>query len=338
MQTVGPVTLTLNALTTQRDPSQNVGSQSVAVQVQNASVFVLQVVSDGNLYNLQAFTAQTIPCSSQSITILPTATPGGGTAATTCWLVWLLKGEAPPQQDGQLTAQAIAASITSALQLATARELLSASVVVDTTVRFVNFTASKAYQSFAAFISSDPTPNLIKGSIQNITTSLASPFQDLSSSHPDYFAVPCAAGDSMTIAYQGDAAQANNTFFVVGLNVAIPSGLTRPDGFPMPLGRSAAEVSGAINKTLVAAPGANRRILVAVLSIEADVAVASGAVTAQVTVNGSTVNILRVASNTTIGNSEIITPPLGILCDANTAVLATTSGINYDATCLYDVV
>jgi len=111
LQPVGPITLALNVPTTEADPQQVLGTVSAAVQIQNSSVFQLQVFSLGDPYTIQPFTAQTIPTGGQPITITPTQDPSSLTDAETITIVWLLRGENPPQQDGPLTAAAIEAAI-----------------------------------------------------------------------------------------------------------------------------------------------------------------------------------------------------------------------------------
>lgn len=100
------VALTLNVLTTVPDPTAQWGAPASAVQLQNATPFVLQVVIDGEQWVIQSFTAQTLPTagSGTSLTVLPTSGPAGTQGGLV--VVWLDKGEAPPMTDGQLTGAA----------------------------------------------------------------------------------------------------------------------------------------------------------------------------------------------------------------------------------------
>lgn len=112
MNTQGPYTLVLNTPQTLKDPASN-SQPSAAVQVQNSSVFVLSVLASGVAYTIQPFFAQTIPLQAEGAPIVVTAVQNlsVNSQASTITLVWLFRGEAPPMQDGSLTAQAVAAAI-----------------------------------------------------------------------------------------------------------------------------------------------------------------------------------------------------------------------------------
>ncbi len=101
MQTVGPITVTLNVETTEDDPAQAGGNPSVALQIQNSSCFVLTVLTIGAVYTIQPFFAQTVPVSGQPVQITPTQNPSGLTG-NTITIVWLLDTEQSPMNDGPL--------------------------------------------------------------------------------------------------------------------------------------------------------------------------------------------------------------------------------------------
>lgn len=113
-----PVTLTLNVLTTIPDANETAGTTtpSTAVQIQNSSVFVINVTASGLSYTIQSFTAQTIPLNPTGapITILPTQSlsAASSASATTLTAVWLLPGQTAPMEDGPLTAAAIANALS----------------------------------------------------------------------------------------------------------------------------------------------------------------------------------------------------------------------------------
>jgi len=110
MQTTGPITLAFEVPVTAIDPAEMGGNPSVAAQIQNSSIFVLSMLTAGDIYTIQPFTAQTIPLSGQPLIITPVQNPSGGSTGTQLMIVWLLEGESPPMTDGPLTAAAILAS------------------------------------------------------------------------------------------------------------------------------------------------------------------------------------------------------------------------------------
>lgn len=122
--TNGPFTLNLGAEITTPNPTAQGGNPAASVQIQNSSVFVLQVLASGLTYTLQPFIAQTIPLGAGGgapIQITPTQNPSGTTdASDTATLVWLLTGESPPMQDGPLTAAAILATVNPSATLVAA--------------------------------------------------------------------------------------------------------------------------------------------------------------------------------------------------------------------------
>ena len=106
MITTGPYSLTNGTTVTVQDPQAATGTSSAAVQVQNASPFILTVTAYGQYFTLQEFTAQTIPLTADGSPI--TLDPSNGPAGTQgqVEVIWLLAGEIPPMSDGQLTGAA----------------------------------------------------------------------------------------------------------------------------------------------------------------------------------------------------------------------------------------
>jgi hypothetical protein len=118
--TTGPFSLSLGQTTSCPNPSKG-GLNFAAVQVQNASAFVLTVLAGGEQFTIQAFTASTVPLAGdgQPITLTAAQNPGNVTATNlTVTLVWLLPTnsqtgfETPPMLDGPLTSAAIVAAIS----------------------------------------------------------------------------------------------------------------------------------------------------------------------------------------------------------------------------------
>lgn len=114
--TNGPFALTLGEEISIPNPVIS-GQDFVNVQLQNSSVFVITVLASGLTYTIQPFVAQTIPLTAQGTPILvtPSQNPSGtkSGASSTLTAVWLLAHEAPPMQDGPLTAAAILAGLGS---------------------------------------------------------------------------------------------------------------------------------------------------------------------------------------------------------------------------------
>ena len=125
MRIVGPQAFTVGQPTQIKDPAQGGGNPSIACQIQNSSSYQLLVNAGGAQLSIQPFWAQTIEISGQPITIQPVAGTGSGSTASPITLAFLLGTaagtgeqlpdgtwiEAPPQDDGSLTAAAITASV-----------------------------------------------------------------------------------------------------------------------------------------------------------------------------------------------------------------------------------
>ncbi len=107
----GPFDLTLGTALPLNDPGANSNNPATAVQIQNASPFIIDVNAGGIALTIQSFTAQTVPTSGggqeMSVTPIQTNQPGQTTATKVLTVVWLLAGESAPMVDGPLTAAAI---------------------------------------------------------------------------------------------------------------------------------------------------------------------------------------------------------------------------------------
>lgn len=114
MITQGPFSLALNQSLPLHDPGATSNNPSTAVQIQNASPFVIEVNMAGVNLTIQSFTAETLNITGtggQTGTVTPVAASDQTTrtAPGTLTVVWLLAGESAPIADGPLTAAAIAA-------------------------------------------------------------------------------------------------------------------------------------------------------------------------------------------------------------------------------------
>jgi hypothetical protein len=129
MITQGPFDLTLDTPLPLIDPGANSNNPATAVQIQNASPFIVEVNTGGIVLTIQSFTAQTIPTSGggQQMNVDPIASgPSAQTvAAKSLSIVWLLAGESAPMVDGPLTASAIATTLA-------AQGLAGAQVISET--------------------------------------------------------------------------------------------------------------------------------------------------------------------------------------------------------------
>jgi hypothetical protein len=103
----GPaVGLTLGVAQVLANPTATFSTPATAIQLQNASPFILEVIANGAQSVIQSFTAQTIelPASGENITVIPTSGPAGTQGNLTP--VWLQPNEAAAMTDGQLTGAA----------------------------------------------------------------------------------------------------------------------------------------------------------------------------------------------------------------------------------------
>ena len=126
MLNTGPQNLTLATPATVANPYTYGGNEPVAVQIDNATGFLLQASAGGLVYLVQAYTALTIPLSGggQNLTLLPftgSATP----PYNQCTETWLLAGEESPMPDGPLTAAAISAAIAGTVNTQYAETLVA---------------------------------------------------------------------------------------------------------------------------------------------------------------------------------------------------------------------
>ena len=138
---IGPVTLALNVTQQIANPTAQWGNPATAVQVQNTSVFTLSVIAAAEQYVIPPFFAQTLPLVPDGTTVQVTATqtPGGTVSASTATFVYLLGGEAPPVEDGSLTAAALAAAIAGQV---TTNPTVSLLLTTNQTTGTANFTVS----------------------------------------------------------------------------------------------------------------------------------------------------------------------------------------------------
>ena len=117
MITQGPFTLTLGETLPLNDPGATSNNPATAVQIQNASPFIIEVNSGGIVLTIQSFTAQTVLTSGggQQMSVTPiSASTSTSVAAKSLTVVWLLANESAPIVDGPLTASALVSGLASA--------------------------------------------------------------------------------------------------------------------------------------------------------------------------------------------------------------------------------
>ena len=144
----GPQSLTLNTTTTVPNPFTYGGNEPVAVQVCNASGFLLEASAGGLVYLVQAYTALTVPLSGggQNLSLLPFS--GSASAPyNTVSETWLLSGETSPMQDGPLTAAAVAAAISGVVVTAT-QNFEAASAIALTALNAYNLVLNLTTASY----------------------------------------------------------------------------------------------------------------------------------------------------------------------------------------------
>ena len=99
--TTGPFTLTAGQTLSFNDPA-TWSVNSANVQIQNNTGFNIYVQSAGGGYNIQPFTASTIPCAGgQTLVGVVSSTANVQTGFLSA--VWLLPGQTPPMPDGPMT-------------------------------------------------------------------------------------------------------------------------------------------------------------------------------------------------------------------------------------------
>lgn len=171
MITSPAVTLALGVPTTIVDPLSNGGNQPTAVQIQNASGFVINVAVDGDVLTIQSFTAQTVATAGNGSSVVITPISAGEAVATSLIAVWLLAGEQPPMADGPLTAQAIAAAISGQVQTTGLVDVLVQDAAPPATGKTYTFTAENSYQSLGVNVT-----GTVSGIVTIIVNNATNPF------------------------------------------------------------------------------------------------------------------------------------------------------------------
>jgi hypothetical protein len=320
--TGAPVSLALNTLAQVPNPS-NYQVPFAQVQLQNSSVFVIEVTAGGLQYTIQPFTS-TVPLTADGnpITILPTQNPGGATGTgSTLTPVWLAAGEAPPMEDGPLTAAAIESAISSvglgstlypATSLAFSGGIAFANVpvpagtrtlIIDvsvgntstiTNVQVSGSTSGRNYYNQPPYLASTAGPN-------NLYTIIV-PFIGL-------------VDTSVVVTLTEGGTVQNATLTVFGDTAAYPESI-----FYNGTAQTTGVVQGVIgNTTIVTGP---KRIL----AVTAD---ANAAGVGSVQMNGNTL----IALNAGQGPTSLPMPPFTILQALETIVLAASTAATAGSVC-----
>ncbi len=273
MITQGPFSLTIGTALALNDPGANSNHPATAIQLQNASPFIIEVNSGGIVLTIQSFTAQTVPTSGggQPLSVVPiqSNSGGGNTAANVLTVAWLLAGESAPMLDGPLTAAAIA--------FASSLNVNNAVVSIDNVSHdFTGGSYLKNYTATANFLgirvtlvaSSLTISERLSVTVTNNTSgqvfSCAVQVPPFTSAQAGtYVNAPISAdtGDSLTIviALSGTGAGGQVTTVVV-IGLGAPVTVSTPLGQPLanyPVGgalQASSVFGGAGSATLLAAP------------------------------------------------------------------------------------
>jgi len=157
--------------------------------------------------------------------------------------------------------------------------------------------------------------------------SLGTVIRGVAAAESQQWIMPCPASAGGQIKIQMAPVSGSATFtsvVVVGSTNDLSAiyGPTRSDGRPYPVGQSAANDQTVTSATLIAGPGAGRRIMLMSLFTTLPSAVISGEVIVQGTVGGTLVDLLVCAINANANGMIAVAPipPQGLLLDDNTGV------------------
>ena len=99
--TTGPIALSNGGTFSLNDP-HIYSTFATNIQIQNSTGYVVFIQSAGAGYNIQPYTATTIP-TNYGQTLVGTATNTGNVTTGSLYAVWLLEGQDPPINNGPLT-------------------------------------------------------------------------------------------------------------------------------------------------------------------------------------------------------------------------------------------
>jgi hypothetical protein len=356
--TTGPFTLALGTTVAPAPNDPANGAASVVVQVQNTSAFVVSIVSGGDTWTVQAFTAATIPATGQPLQITPTQGPATGvTTANTLTLVWLLADQSPPIPDGPLTSQIgapgvglpleagaglvnIGTQAYTALAVGSTAFLNFGSVPADiSAVLLVNQPAAGSGRLLAQVLANLSGSNTgVLGLSQVLEANPSPPISTLSNPSAAIFPWPSGAGAGArslgVFAVNIGGGAATGSIAVYGLTMPTAPSIPTPrwDGRPVPIGSrwKTLAVSASGSTTFLASPGAGLRIALASLSVTSGSAAAIQSILVQGTINGSVSTLADVWAQTAVtaiaAPPAVALPPLGLYLDINTGITVLLSG------------
>jgi hypothetical protein len=290
VQIIGPDTLTIGVATTFVDPARS-GQPSMACQIQNGSSYQLLVNAGGAPLSIQPFWAQTVEISGLPITITPVAASSSAATAPNITLAFLLgtaQGngeqlpsgtwiEAPPQEDGTLTAEAIA-SLAGVLTTQGVVDKLGAgnhAIVGGTEQTFPppgGTTALHSYDTLVLVLEVFTTVTPVTAMAFNDTVTFVpypsqvqSPIPDINSAAPTavfFLPVVCAPGDAIGVEVLMAASQTSLQWALFGVTSELTEQVITPVGNPLataPRGgtlSASATRATAGNATILSAPAA----------------------------------------------------------------------------------
>jgi hypothetical protein len=276
VQVLGPQALPVGVATAIPDPVQaGGGNASIACQIQNSSPCQLNVIAAGQALSIQPFFAQTVEISGAPMTVTPLPITGTTAANMTfAFLLGVAPGtglqladgpwvEDPPQQDGPLTAAAIA----SALSLQGNVDSVGPAGFVVLNVGFQTFgpfTALHSYSSVVVVLRD--IPNGVAFTVQpflfNTTGAPACPPQTQTTpagAHPGqltfFFSLPLAATQQFFIAVTNPtvAAIPNVILQIYAVTATVAVQVNSPLGNPLGTYQVGGNLS--VSALVPAAPG-----------------------------------------------------------------------------------
>ena len=349
---VGPITVVLGQAVVEDDPAQQGGPASTAVQIQNSSPFVLNVLTVGDPYTIQPRIAQTVPVGGQPIVITAVQQLAGGSPMIT--IVWLLAGEQPPMQDGPLPSPSNVLPVSGNIDLLLEEEIADFSTPGTA---LLTLSAFNSYETIAVVLASQSSNVPLCPAVQVVASThgsgpmfgRASQWQtaqwplippEISPSlfvQLGPFYIPCnvSAGDVVELNYADAMSLDADPYLspwqvsVFGLGTAYNPSPLRADGRLMPVAAfaNAIELSNADPGPLALADPLNgsARVLLrsaACILGNAALPVAANEWQVQATVDGDTITVAQaIAQSNGIWLQSLDIGPEGLLCDPGSEVL-----------------
>lgn len=345
----GPQTLTVGQANNIVDPAET-GNPSVAVQIQNSSPYQLSVLAAGDGYSIQPFFAQTIPVAGGvpiQIEPLPQTGLSAACSVTLTFLLGTAPGdgvqlpgglwvEAPPQQDGPLTAAAIAAALSTQ---GSVDVIGTGSLSLVSQITSFSVTPLKSYASLILVTNPTGVAGTIPWEVDLYTQGGiffgAAAFAGANAS--GYFqaalTLPVVAGQALTGNIRISHLPSSGGWSLLGSTLPLPVQM-RPDGRAFPLGsiNSSALAGGAGSAVLVGPPGGvgPMRVFIRALHVSST--------TAFMDINGTLGGVGIEIIGVPTSQVAVLDLESGLLMDAGTQVTYNSGAANGRATIFCDFI